>query len=186
MVPNSNYFYVHKEGLRNGKGQVERAAELIRGVRDFRDLVVEEKIEPEKVKGKALASSSYKQLCVVLVLLHPSDLVYHSLTLAVFFFLSLLFDTPFLSSFGASRVPATPADIPLTYPPSQAEHVIVLRKNRFYKIDTRGRGSKELERALNKVVEMSDKDGEGLGLGALTSENRDVWTEVSSIYSSYR
>ena len=40
IVPNVNYFYLHKKGLAKGKSQVERAAELIRGVREFRDLVV--------------------------------------------------------------------------------------------------------------------------------------------------
>lgn len=40
IVPNVNYFYLHKKGLAKGKNQVERAAELIRGVREFRDLVV--------------------------------------------------------------------------------------------------------------------------------------------------
>jgi hypothetical protein len=40
IVPNVNYFYLHKKGLAKGKSQTERAAELIRGVREFRDLVV--------------------------------------------------------------------------------------------------------------------------------------------------
>lgn len=40
IVPNVNYFYLHKKGLSKGKNQVERAAEMIRGVREFRDLVV--------------------------------------------------------------------------------------------------------------------------------------------------
>ena len=40
IVPNVNYFYLHKKGIAKGKNQIERAAELIRGVREFRDLVV--------------------------------------------------------------------------------------------------------------------------------------------------
>lgn len=62
LVPNSNYFYVHKKGISKGKNQVQRAAEMVRAVREFRDLVVKELLEPEKVKGKPLASSSYHQM----------------------------------------------------------------------------------------------------------------------------
>lgn len=40
IVPNVNYYYVHKEGLGKGKGQVERTVELIRAVKEFRDLVI--------------------------------------------------------------------------------------------------------------------------------------------------
>jgi carnitine O-acetyltransferase len=39
IVPNVSYFYLHKQGLGGGKSQEERAAELVRGVVEFRKLV---------------------------------------------------------------------------------------------------------------------------------------------------
>lgn len=141
IVPNVNYFYVHSPGIAKGQSQTRRAAELVRAVREFRDLVVTERLEPEKVKGKPLASSSYRQM------------------------------------FGASRVPEKPADVPVTYAPEDAEHVIVMRKNRFFKVDTRGRSASDLEKAFENIVQRVGNEA-ALPLGALTVENRDVWTDV--------
>jgi carnitine O-acetyltransferase len=53
-----------------------------------------------------------------------------------------------------------------------------MRKNRFFKVDTRNRGAKEIEAALKQIKETVGKQ-EGLAVGALTSENRDVWADVS-------
>ena len=39
IVPEVNYFYLHKKGLNNGKGQSERAAELVRATVEFKKLV---------------------------------------------------------------------------------------------------------------------------------------------------
>lgn len=39
IVPNVSYFYLHKHGLGGGKSQEDRAAELVRGVVEFRNLV---------------------------------------------------------------------------------------------------------------------------------------------------
>lgn len=62
IVPFVNYFYLHKRGLAKGKSQTARAAELIRAVRDFRDLVEDEVLEPEKIKGKPLDTTSYQHM----------------------------------------------------------------------------------------------------------------------------
>jgi carnitine O-acetyltransferase len=62
IVPFVNYFYVHKKGLGNGVNQTRRAAELIRAVKEFRDLVEEEVLEPEKIKGKPVDTESYKHM----------------------------------------------------------------------------------------------------------------------------
>lgn len=142
IVPNVNYYYVHKEGLGKGKGQVERTVELIRAVKEFRDLVISERLEPEKVKGQALCCNSYHQL------------------------------------FNSSRIPTKPSDQPKTYPADSNQHVIVVRKNRFFKVDVEGRGAGELRKAVEEVVRVTDGQGEGVNLGALTSENRDTWTEA--------
>lgn len=39
IIPNVNYFYTHKLGLGKGQGQEDRAAELVRGVVEFKKLV---------------------------------------------------------------------------------------------------------------------------------------------------
>lgn len=39
IIPNVNYFYTHKQGLGKGAGQEDRAAELVRGVVEFKKLV---------------------------------------------------------------------------------------------------------------------------------------------------
>lgn len=53
-----------------------------------------------------------------------------------------------------------------------------MRRNRFFKVDTRGRSASDLEKALQEIVDKVGNE-DGLPLGALTSENRDVWAEVS-------
>lgn len=39
IVPDVNYFYVHRLGIGKGKGQEERAAELVRAVVEYKKLV---------------------------------------------------------------------------------------------------------------------------------------------------
>jgi carnitine O-acetyltransferase len=39
IIPNVNYFYTHKQGLGKGASQEDRAAELVRGVVEFKKLV---------------------------------------------------------------------------------------------------------------------------------------------------
>ena len=40
ILPNVSYFYIHKLGSGKGKNQEDRAAELVRGVVEFKKLVV--------------------------------------------------------------------------------------------------------------------------------------------------
>jgi hypothetical protein len=79
--------------------------------------------------------------------------------------------------FNATRVPTAPADIPLAYE-RDLNHIVVLRNNRYFKVEVAGRGKAEIAEALREVKKLADgKEGDGLGI--LTSEDRDVWTEVS-------
>ncbi len=95
--------------------------------------------------------------------------------------MALTFSPP-THRFGTSRIPVKPSDSFNKYPREQAEHVIVLRKNRFFKLDTRGRGAREIEAALEQIKQTVGEQ-EGLAVGALTSENRDVWAEVSRTWA---
>ena len=80
-------------------------------------------------------------------------------------------------SFNAARIPTSPADIPLAYP-DDTHHVVVVRNNRYFMVDTKGRGKKELAEAFKEVKRMAGGTP-GEGLGVLCADDRDVWTEVS-------
>ncbi|WVQ72228.1 hypothetical protein IAR50_001777 [Cryptococcus sp. DSM 104548] len=140
IVPNVNYFYIHKRGLGQGKGQTERAAELIRATVEFKKLVDSEMLEPEKTRAGPLCSASYVNL------------------------------------FNSARQPTKPSDLPKSFGPDN-HHIVVLRNNRYFKVDTKGRGKKELQQAFEKVIKIADQK-EGSGLGILTADNRDLWTET--------
>ena len=84
---------------------------------------------------------------------------------------------PLTNSFNAVRVPTSPADIPLAYSPS-LRHIIVLRNNRYYKVDTSSRSASDLAAAFREIKSAADAAGPGTGLGVLTADDRDVWTEV--------
>lgn len=75
------------------------------------------------------------------------------------------------------RVPTAPADVPLAYD-TDTHHIVVLRNDRYFKVDTRGRGKKELAEAFREVKRLADGKA-GSGLGVLTVDDRDVWGEVS-------
>jgi carnitine O-acetyltransferase len=82
-----------------------------------------------------------------------------------------------MARFNATRVPTSPADVPLAYSPN-LHHIVVLRNNRYFKVDTKGRGKADLAEAFREVKRMAD-GMEGTAVGALTADDRDVWTEVS-------
>lgn len=84
--------------------------------------------------------------------------------------------------FNCCRIPDVPADYPKKYSPEENKHLVVARKGRFYKVmhevDGKQLSTKELEEQFRKVVGLAE-GGSGPAVGALTSENRDVWTDVS-------
>ncbi|KAG8789941.1 Carnitine O-acetyltransferase mitochondrial [Serendipita sp. 398] len=140
-----SYFYVHLAG-EQGKGRDLRAAELLKGLLLFRDLVESQKLEPEKIKDYPLAMNSYKWL------------------------------------FNAARIPTAGSDTAKKYPADSHNHVVFIRKNRLYEVPVVVNGKQlsvsELESLIAKVVAKADKEGTGVPVGALTSDNRDIWTEA--------
>ena len=78
--------------------------------------------------------------------------------------------------FNAARIPTSPADIPLAYP-ADTHHIVVVRNNRYFMVDTKGRGKAELAEAFREVKRMADGTP-GEGLGVLCADDRDVWAEV--------
>lgn len=84
--------------------------------------------------------------------------------------------------FNASRVAAKPADYPVKFQAEENKHIIVIRKNQFFKIQHEVNGKQlntsELEQQFKRVYELAQRVP---AVGALTSENRDVWTDARDI-----
>ncbi|KAI7857913.1 acyltransferase ChoActase/COT/CPT [Circinella umbellata] len=82
--------------------------------------------------------------------------------------------------FNNCRIPKKPSDIEIAYDPTQHTHIVAIRKNKFYVIDTVHNGqqlsTKELEQQFERVIETAGNE-QGPAVGALTTENRDNWTE---------
>ncbi|CDS09881.1 hypothetical protein LRAMOSA02558 [Lichtheimia ramosa] len=82
--------------------------------------------------------------------------------------------------FNNCRIPRKPADLEVAYDPVKHSHIIAIRKNKFYVIDTVHNGrqlsTNELEKQFERVIELAGNE-KGPAVGALTAENRDAWTE---------
>ncbi|KAI1177448.1 acyltransferase ChoActase/COT/CPT [Nemania sp. FL0916] len=82
--------------------------------------------------------------------------------------------------FNASRVAAKPADHPVKFNAMKHKHIIAIRKNHFFKIqhevDGQQLNTSELEAQFKKVYELATTPGPAVG--ALTSENRDIWADA--------
>lgn len=85
--------------------------------------------------------------------------------------------------FNASRVAAKPADYPVKFDHKSNKHLIVIRKNNIYKVahevDGKQLSTAELEAQFKRVYELAGSRGPAVG--ALTSENRDVWTDARAV-----
>lgn len=85
--------------------------------------------------------------------------------------------------FNACRVPAKPADYPVKFDPAKQKHILVIRKNQFFQVahevDGRQLNTSELEQAFRRVYELAGERAPAVG--ALTSENRDVWTDARAV-----
>lgn len=83
--------------------------------------------------------------------------------------------------FNCSRVAAKPADYPVKFDPSEHKYILVVRKNQFFKIAHEVNGKQlnttELEQAFRRVYELASTQ-RAPAVGALTSENRDIWTDA--------
>ncbi|KAG9046645.1 Carnitine O-acetyltransferase mitochondrial [Tulasnella sp. UAMH 9824] len=77
--------------------------------------------------------------------------------------------------------PVKPSDTAHKFDPSQNNHVIFVRKNKFYEVPVIVDGvplsTKELEAQIAKIVELAGSE-KAPAVGALTSENRDIWTDA--------
>ncbi|KAI8986185.1 acyltransferase ChoActase/COT/CPT [Trametes punicea] len=84
--------------------------------------------------------------------------------------------------FHSCRYPTKPSDTAKKFDPTTHNHVVFVRKNKFYKVplaDPSGRelSAAELEVQVEKVIAMAGND-KATPVGALTSENRDTWADA--------
>lgn len=83
--------------------------------------------------------------------------------------------------FNTCRIPAEGKDYPLKYKHEDHKYFIVMRKNQFFKVfhEVGGRllNASELEKQFIRIYEKAEK---APAIGALTSENRDIWTAARS------
>jgi carnitine O-acetyltransferase len=84
--------------------------------------------------------------------------------------------------FNASRVAARPADYPVKFSAEENQHIVAIRKNQFFKINHHVNGKQlntsELEQQFANVYRVAQHVP---AVGALTSENRDIWTDAREI-----
>ncbi|TAQ85566.1 hypothetical protein B7494_g6115 [Chlorociboria aeruginascens] len=84
--------------------------------------------------------------------------------------------------FNCSRVPARPADYPVKYSHEEYKHILVIRKNQFFKVmhEVGGKqlNTSELEQQFKRVYQKAEK---APAVGILTTENRDVWTDAREL-----
>ena len=79
--------------------------------------------------------------------------------------------------FNACRVPGKDVDGPVKYPYADNAYILVIRKNQFFKLPYQVGGQQltaaELEQQFNRIYKLAQ--GRTPALGALTSQNRDLW-----------
>ncbi|KAI8978463.1 acyltransferase ChoActase/COT/CPT [Pilobolus umbonatus] len=82
--------------------------------------------------------------------------------------------------FNNCRIPKKPSDYEAIFDPVQNNHLVVLRKNKFYVVDTVHQGQQlstsEFQAQFQKIIDEAGSD-KGIPIGVLTSDNRDKWTE---------
>ncbi|GAA5896780.1 hypothetical protein JCM6882_005033 [Rhodosporidiobolus microsporus] len=85
--------------------------------------------------------------------------------------------------FNATRLPTPKVDSAKIYDPETHNHVVVVRKNKFYEVpvvDEKGEwlSDKELEALFQQVVDQAGTEADAHPVGALTAADRDLWTEA--------
>ncbi|KAI8385598.1 acyltransferase ChoActase/COT/CPT [Blakeslea trispora] len=86
--------------------------------------------------------------------------------------------------FNNCRIAHKPSDLTASFDPFKHTHIIAIRKNKFYVIDTVHQGvqlsTKELQVQFEQVINQAG-DIKGIPVGVLTSDNRDKWTDYRDL-----
>ncbi|KAI9475423.1 MAG: acyltransferase ChoActase/COT/CPT [Benjaminiella poitrasii] len=82
--------------------------------------------------------------------------------------------------FNNCRIPKKPSDFEACFDPVSHNHVVVMRKNKFFVVETAHEGRQlstaELQHQFQTIIDEAGTS-KGLPVGVLTSDNRDRWTE---------
>ena len=83
--------------------------------------------------------------------------------------------------FNACRIPGEKLDYPVKFSHAEHKYIVVMRKNQFFKVEYEVAGQQlnasELEKQFKRIYEKAEKSP---AVGALTSENRDIWYSARS------
>ncbi|KAF9646180.1 acyltransferase ChoActase/COT/CPT [Thelephora ganbajun] len=83
--------------------------------------------------------------------------------------------------FHSSRYPTKPADTARKFDAVKNNHIIFVRKNKFFEVPLAYNGidlsEAELQVQIERVIQLAG-DEPGVPVGALTGQNRDIWTEA--------
>jgi carnitine O-acetyltransferase len=83
--------------------------------------------------------------------------------------------------FNSARIASFPIDTTMEYDPFLNTHIVVIRKNKFYFMDTVHNGlqlsTSELEIQFQSIIDHAG-DKSGLAIGCFTTEDRDTWAKV--------
>ncbi|RJE22477.1 carnitine [Aspergillus sclerotialis] len=80
--------------------------------------------------------------------------------------------------FNCCRIPSDGADYPKKYPAKENEHIVVVRKNQFFKVplvvDGQQLNISELEQQFARIYQVAEN---APAVGVMTVANRDLWTK---------
>ena len=85
--------------------------------------------------------------------------------------------------FHSSRYPVKPSDTAKKFNPATNNHIIVIRKHRFFLVplvDIAGNeySAAEIENQLQNIIAHAGSEASPTPVGALTSDNRDLWADA--------
>ncbi|KAF8746661.1 Acyltransferase ChoActase COT CPT, partial [Rhizoctonia solani] len=80
--------------------------------------------------------------------------------------------------FNAARYPVKPSDTADKFDPATNNHVVFVRKNRFYEVDVTGLSTADLTAQVQRIIDAAGPEPAAYPVGALTSENRDNWADA--------
>ncbi|PFH53330.1 hypothetical protein AMATHDRAFT_55212 [Amanita thiersii Skay4041] len=85
--------------------------------------------------------------------------------------------------FHACRYPVKPSDTAFKFDPNTHNHIVAIRRNRFYVVplvDESGRelSAAELQVQFERIIKRAASSSPALPIGALSSDNRDLWADA--------
>ncbi|KAJ3130666.1 Carnitine O-acetyltransferase mitochondrial, partial [Irineochytrium annulatum] len=83
--------------------------------------------------------------------------------------------------FNSTRIPKIPECVTRTSDPNTNNHIVVIRKGKFYAVDLVVKGRQlstgEIEQQIQRIYQMAGEEPEEYPVGLLTTEHRDTWTK---------